>query len=165
VLVLAVVGLIVRRVHRRHDRRAPHQSRVRMVLAANPALNRLLTTVLMVALGVTGILLTFFSMSDWRDGNGLAALVLEFACWLVVTGAGVALLGGQPFGGRLAIGVAAVAFVNAAIEALSHGWDVWPELVAALVTGVLGRLLVRPRRTERAAAGPSPCPGEPPGNR
>ena len=169
VLRLAVVGLIVRGVHGRHDRavaegrRAPRQSRVRMVMAANPALNRLLSTVVLVALGVTGILLTLFSMSDWRDGNGVVALVLEFACWLVVVAAGVALLGGQRFGGWLAIGAATLAFVNALIEALAHDWDVWPELAAALVTGVVGVLLVRPKRAGNAASpgfpGPSPYQG------
>jgi hypothetical protein len=171
VLALAVVGLIVRCVHRRHDRavaegrRAPRQSRLRVVMTGNPALNRLLATVVLVALGITGILLTLFSMSDWRDGNGIVALVLEFACWLVVAAAGVALLGGQRFGGRLAIGAATLAFVNAAIEALGHDWDVWPELAAALVTGVVGALLVRPKRAESAASpgfpGPSPYQGGP----
>ncbi|HEY2059214.1 MAG TPA: hypothetical protein VGH57_12670 [Amycolatopsis sp.] len=157
ILLLAVVGLIVRDVHRRQDRavaegrRAPRQSRLRLVMTANPALNRLLGTLVLVALGVTGILLTLFSMSDWRDGNGVVALVLEFACWLVVTAAGVALLGGQRFGGRLAIGAAALAFVNAAIEAPAHDWDVWPELAAALITGVVSVLLVRPKRAESAA--------------
>lgn len=172
VLLLAVVGLIVRAVHGKHDRavaagqRAPRQSRLRMVIAANPALNRLLTTVVLVALGVTGILITLFSMSDWRDGNGMVALVVEFACWLFVAGAGVALLGGQRFGGWLAIGAATLAFVNAAIEALGHGWDVWPELAAALVTGVVGGLLVRPKRAAGAAspgfAGPPSYQGGPP---
>ncbi|SEO62719.1 hypothetical protein [Amycolatopsis saalfeldensis] len=171
VLVLAVVGLIVRGVHRGHDRavaegrRAPRQSRLRLVLAANPALNRLLATVVLVALGVTGVLLTLFSMSDWRDGNGVVALVLEFACWLVVAASGVALLGGQRFGARLAIGAATLAFVNAAVEALGHGWDVWPELAAALVTGVVGVLLVRPKRAGRVVSpahpGPSPYQGGP----
>jgi hypothetical protein len=183
VLALAVVGLIVRGVHRRHDRavaegrRAPRQSRLRVVMTANPALNRLLATVVLVALGITGILLTLFSMSDWRDGNGIVALVLEFACWLVVAAAGVALLGGQRFGGPLAIGAATLAFVNVAIEALGHDWDVWPELAAALVTGVVGALLVRPKRAESVASsgfpepspyqgGPAapPYPGGPPGH-
>ncbi|HEY3707879.1 MAG TPA: hypothetical protein VGL64_00780 [Amycolatopsis sp.] len=171
VLVLAVVGLMVRGVHRRQDRAvaegrcAPRQSRLRVVMTGNPALNRLLATVVLVALGITGILLTLFSMSDWRDGNGVVALVLEFACWLVVAAAGVAMLGGQRFGGRLAIGAAALAFVNAAIEALGHDWDVWPELAAALVTGVVGALLVRPKRAESAASPgfprPSPHQGGP----
>ena len=121
------------------------------MITANTALNRLLATVVLVALGVTGILLTLFSMSDWRDGSGMVALVVEFACWLIVAGSGVALLGGQRFGCRLAIGAATLAFVNAAIEVLGHGWDVWPELAAALVAGVVGGLLVRPKRAAGSA--------------